>query len=136
MLSFVHSLLLLLLIISFHISSRHCFWTHFPILIINQRFWCSFTMLLLFALLFVRMIIKIACTIGINPILLSFLHESKSWTNDWLIDWKKTWTFDILAAEYQFVGIVNSVSIVNYCKDMELFFIHKFADWFFDLHNK
>ena len=134
MLSFVHYLLLLLLIIS------HFFQT----LLLNTYSYSHYHttvlmfiyMLLLFALLFVRLIIKIACTIGINPILLSFLHESKTWTNYWLIDWKKTWTFDILAAEYQFVRIVNSVSIVKYCKDIELFFIHKFADWFFDLHNK
>ena len=91
MLSFVRSLVLLLLIISFHICSRHCFWTHFPILIITQRFWCSFTMILLFALLFVRLIIKIACTIGIDPILLSFLHESKTWVNDWLKEYLNIW---------------------------------------------
>ena len=69
--SFVHSLLLLLLII--FISSRHCFWTQINILIINQRFWYSFTMFLLFALLF-RLIIKIACTIGIDPLNQSFIH--------------------------------------------------------------
>ena len=134
MLSFIHSLLLLLLIISFHISSRHCFWTHFPILIINQRFWYSFTMILLFALLFVRLIIKIACTIGIDPILLSFLHESKSWANDWLKIYMRT--YDSLVAEYQFVGCENSVSIVSYCKTWHRLFIHILAEWFFDLHNK
>ena len=38
-----------------------------------------------------------------------------------MIDWKNIWTYDVLAAEYQFVGCENSVSIVSYCKDMELF---------------
>ena len=110
---------------SFHISSRHCFWTHFPILIINQRLWCSFTMVLLFSLLFVRLIIKIACTIGTDSILQSFMHESKTWANDWL---KEYWTYDILVAEYQFVGIENSVWIDTYCKDMELF-LHPYLSW-------
>ena len=53
-----------------------------------------------------------------------------------MIDWKYMRTYDSLVAEYQIVGYENSVSIVSYCKDMELFFIHKFADWFFDFHNK
>ena len=120
-LSFVHSLLLLLLIISLHFSSRHCFWTHIFIFMINQRFWYSFTMLLLFALLFVRLIIKIACTIGIDSILQSFMHLSNTWANDWINEWKNIWTYDILAAEYQFVGCEYSVRNNTYCKDTALF---------------
>ena len=53
-----------------------------------------------------------------------------------MIDWKYMRTYDILVAEYQFVGCENSVRNKTYCKDIELFFIHKLADWFFDLHNK
>ena len=54
----------------------------------------------------------------------------------WLIERKNIWTYEILVAEYQFVGFENSVRNNTYCKDIELFFIHILADWFFDLHNK
>ena len=120
--------MLLLLIISLHFCSRHCFWTHIFIFMINQRFWYSFTMLLLFALLFVRLIIKIACTIGIDSILQSFMHLSNTWANDWINEWKNIWTYDILAAEYQFVGCENSIWIATYCKDMASF-IHPYSSW-------
>ena len=39
-----------------------------------------------------------------------------------MIDWKYMRIYDILVAEYPFFGIEYSVSIVTYCKDMELFF--------------
>ena len=42
-----------------------------------------------------------------------------------MIDWKYMRTYDILVAEYQFVGYENSVWIVTYCKDIELFLISK-----------
>ena len=75
---------------SFHISSIHCFWTHI-ILIINQRFWYSFTMFLLFALLFVRLIIKIACTIGIDPILQPFISQKHEQMIDWFKIYENIW---------------------------------------------
>ena len=53
-----------------------------------------------------------------------------------MIDWKYMRTYDILVAEYQFVGFENSVRNKTYCKDIELFFIHILAGWFFDLHSK
>ena len=115
MLSFIHFLLMLLLIISLHFCSRHCFWTHINIFIINQRFWCSFTMLLLFALLFVRMIIKNSLYYrhrSYPPIIDAFVKYMSKWLNEW----KNIWTYDILAAEYQFVDIENSIWIDTYCK--------------------
>ena len=48
--------------------------------------------------------------------------------NKWLNEWKNIWTYDILVAEYQFVGIEYSVSIDTYCKDMELFF-YPYISW-------
>ena len=59
-----------------------------------------------------------------------------SQNHEQMIDWKIIRSNDILAAEYQFVGIENSAWIATHCKDIELFFIHKLADWFFDFHNK
>ena len=53
-----------------------------------------------------------------------------------MIDWKYMRTYDILVAKIQFLGIENSIWIATYCKDIELFFIHKLPEWFFDLHNK
>ena len=80
------------------------------------------------ALLFVRLIIKIACTIGIDSILQSFMHLSNTWANDWINEWKNIWTYDILAAEYQFVGCENSIWIDTYCKD-KVSFIHPYISW-------
>ena len=41
--------------------------------------------------LFVRLIIKIACAIGIDSILHSFIQESKTWPNDWMKDYSIKW---------------------------------------------
>ena len=51
-----------------------------------------------------------------------------------MIEWKIIRSNDILAAEYQFFGIENSVWIVTYCKDIA-FFVHILPDWFFDKQN-
>ena len=95
--------------------------------IINQRFWCSFTMLLLFALLFVRLIIKNSLHNrhrSTPPIILAWVKDMSKW----LIDWEYMRTYNILVAEYQFAGCENSVWIATYCKD-KVSFIHPHISW-------
>ena len=45
-----------------------------------------------------------------------------------MIDWKNIWTYDVLAAEYQFVGFENSVRNKTYCKDIAVY-MHPYISW-------
>ena len=45
-----------------------------------------------------------------------------------MIDWKNIWTYDMLVAEYQFVGFENSVWIATHCKDIALI-IRPYFTW-------